>query len=340
MSKICVIGHSIDLDGWMSMAIVKKYYEDKLNDNKLTFIPWNYGNDIPDLTGYNKVIMVDITFPAKIMKELHRKFTAMKGYSGEGNKKQPGNFIWIDHHASAIKDMENEYQLGNSIPISMPFGVRDTDFAACELTWKYFFSEEPMPEIVRLLGRYDCFGHKGTDEEQKVLEFQYGARSVITNHEEAYDYLMDSIYCMENHPKGNIKIEDDILRKGRNIYKYLCTEAKQIYARAFPIKLTEEKTIPRGKGHYAKTIISKRKFLCVNRERFNPINFGIDYHKNGYDGFACFWYKDKRWNWSLYSDNGKVNCSAIAKQYGGGGHFSASGFVCDSETLLEIIKKR
>ena len=84
---------------------------------------------------------------------------------------------------------------------------------------------------------------------------------------------------------------------------------------------------------------SKRtyKFICINRERFNPINFGIDYHKDGYDGCACCHYADGMWNFSLYNDNGLVDCSIIAKQYGGGGHFSASGFICDYNTFLEII---
>ena len=48
------------------------------------------------------------------------------------------------------------------------------------------------------------------------------------------------------------------------------------------------------------------------------------------NGFACFWYKDGKWVFSLYNDNREVDCSLIAKQYGGGGHFSASGFVVDN----------
>ena len=86
-----------------------------------------------------------------------------------------------------------------------------------------------MPEIIRLLGRYDCFGHKGTDEEQKVLEFQYGARMCISNYDDVYDYLTRS------WTSG-----DDLLmmyNQGAAIYNYLCTEAKQLYKRAFPIKL-------------------------------------------------------------------------------------------------------
>ena len=164
-----------------------------------------------------------------------------------------------------------------------------------------------MPEIVRLLGRYDCFGHKGTYEEQKVLKFQYGARQKISNYEEAYK----SLYMgLAPNPRGYL---DSILISGEAIYKYLCTEAKQTYKNGFKITLFGEDYIT-------------YQFICINKERFNPINFGIDYHKDGYDGCACFHYANGMWNFSLYNDDGKVDCSAIAKQFGGGGHFSASGF--------------
>jgi nanoRNase/pAp phosphatase (c-di-AMP/oligoRNAs hydrolase) len=32
------------------------------------------------------------------------------------------------------------------------------------------------------------------------------------------------------------------------------------------------------------------------------------------------------WNFSLYNDNGKVDCSVIAKSFGGGGNNGAAGF--------------
>ena len=201
-------------------------------------------------------------------------------------------------------------------------GVRGIQYAACELTWKYFFPKETMPEIVRLLGRYDCFGHTGTDEEQKVLEFQYGARQIITNYEDAYEVLQENL--LEWESRG----VDAILSKGESIYQYLCTEAKQTYKKAFPIILNERMVLQDDRNYY--------KFLAVNQERFNPINFGIDYHKDGYDGAACFWYANNKWHFSLYNDNGEVDCSAIAKQYGGGGHKGAAGFRVNN--INDIIK--
>ena len=77
-------------------------------------------------------------------------------------------------------------------------------------------------------------------------------------------------------------------------------------------------------------------FVCINKERFNPINFGIDYHYEAYDGAACFHYANGKWNWSLYNNNGLVDCSVIAKQFGGGGHKGAAGFVL--EDINEFLK--
>lgn len=183
-----------------------------------------------------------------------------------------------------------------------------------------------MPEIVRLLGRYDCFGHKGTEEEQKVLEFQYGARQCISNYEEAYNRLQQNL--------SSNSIIKAILQSGENIYQYLCTEAKQVYKNGFEIILEEFIPYRVAENHFNEAYVAKRKFICINKERFNPINFGIDYHKDGYEGVASFFYSNGEWNFSLYNDNGQVDCSVIAKQYGGGGHKGASGFRVKDLSLI------
>jgi len=295
--KTACIYHSIDLDGWMSAAIVKHWVNQQSDLTSLDFIGYNYGHSIPDLTDYDKVIMCDISFPAEEMYKLYDKLT------------------WIDHHISDI----------NSVDYTIT-GLRDIKFAACELTWKYFFPNDKMPEIVRLLGRYDCFGHKDTDEEQKVLEFQYGAREVISNYESAYRYLLREFQDVSEDSTFTV---DNIYKKGQAIYSYLCTEAKQAYKNGFEIKFevssNETHSVLKGYNVYSADV-NKYKFICINKERFNPINFGINYHKDDYDGAACFHFDGKEWCFSLYNDNEKVNCSEIAKQFGGGGHAGAAGF--------------
>ena len=333
MNKTICIYHSRDLDGWMSAAIVKKWFikvsepnsliydcrDEYFNENiatpaELHLLGWDYGDDIPDLKEYDKVIMVDISFP----KDEMLKICVKNGTP----------LVWIDHHISSIKtnNFTNTFKDEDKVYIE---GIRDTDFAACELTWMYFFPNDERPEIVRLLGAYDCFRSRGTGEEISVLEFQYGARSLISNYEDCYNRLIECellIGCITSQTL----LLSDIKNEGKTIYKYFCTEAKQTYSKAFNIRFHKHIT---PSGAVSEIMYS---FLCVNQERFNPINFGIDYHKEGYDGFACFWYKDSKWNFSLYNDNNKVDCGVIAKQYGGGGHKGAAGFVV--KDLKEVFK--
>lgn len=323
MKTICIF-HSIDLDGWMSAAIVKHWYIEHVKVGKFTsldsleFIGYNYGQPIPDLSEYDKVIMCDISFPRVEMHEVVSN--------------PDKEFIWIDHHVSAITE---NIAFDKQCYEEKCKGIRDTKFAACELTWKYFFPNNPMPEIVRLLGMYDSFRHKNTEEEQKVLEFQYGARQAITNYEEAYNYLL---YSFQDN-KWQI---DNIQKQGKAIYQYLCTEAKQVYKNGFPIVFdgdTQDNKIGvllTLKDGSTEVHWKKLKFICINKERFNPINFGIDYHADGYDGAACFHYANGQWNFSLYNDNGKVDCSMICKTLGGGGHKGAAGFRI--KDIYQIIK--
>lgn len=321
MKTVCIY-HGIDLDGWMSAAIVT-HYQEFLNGNRnnhgyndsLNFIGFNYGNPIPDLSKYDKVIICDISFPRINMEKLQTKLQ--------------NNFIWIDHHISAINDIERI----NEISQFQFNGIRNTKFAACELTWQYFFPNEPMPEIVRLLGRYDCFGHKGTDEETKVLEFQYGARSCISNYEDAYKYLCYSLKINDSNGYYIVEgdIEDFILKQGQGIYQYLCTEAKQAYANKFKINFAVPDSSPNGISHY--------KGILINKERFNPINFGINYHDEGYDFAGCFHYDGKLWSFSIYNDNGICDVSVICKMYNGGGHKGAAGFRLTNEQFKEVILK-
>jgi hypothetical protein len=259
----------------MSAAIVKYWFNKTNQHGTLIMLGWDYGNPIPALIK-DDVIMVDISFPKEKMLEL-----SIYGLT------------WIDHHVSAIKEMQPH----------LLNGLTDTKFSACELTWMHLFPGAKMPEPIRLLGRYDCFGHKGTKEEFEVLWYQYYARTFFKSPDD----------CMRLIDGDNI---DASMSIGRSIYRYLCTEAEADYKNIF-------------EWNY-----NGIRIACINRMRFNPINFGIAYHNDGYDAFLCFHYANKKWNFSMYNDNGRVDCSVICKQFGGGGHAGASGFVSDNLNIL------
>jgi hypothetical protein len=325
MRTVCVY-HRIDLDGYMSAAIVKRWFfsEGELNKLKtiedndshnIDFIGWNNGDAIPDLSMFDRVIMADISFPISEMLHLHQRLKS--------------HFIWCDHHISAINDID-----GEGLP-KMITGLRDSTFAACELIWKYFFPNEDMPEIVRLLGRWDCTIDselKLLPDGKQIIEFQYGARFHIKNYDDAYGYLDRNIEDGNKFALGFIKVE------GKAIYDYLCVEAQQEYKKGFPIEFNISKNSKNALNWNYDYTLMTFKFICFNKERFNPANYGINYHADGYDGAACFWYENKQWKFSLYCDNGLVDCSVIAKLYEGGGHDYASGFV--TQDISQFINQK
>ena len=122
--------------------------------SSLKMIGYNYGQPIPDLSEYDIVVLVDISFPREEMLAINLRL---------GRK-----LIWIDHHQRTVNEV-NAYLIEKGIPMEGMVTEDGELKAACELAWEYFFPEETMPEIVRLLGRYDCFGHMGTPEERREM---------------------------------------------------------------------------------------------------------------------------------------------------------------------------
>ena len=162
---------------------------------------WDYGDKTSKLKKYDKVIVVGISFLKEEMDKLYNRLLT--------------NFVWIDNHISAIK--ENDIELIT--------GIQNIDFGTCELTWQYFFPKEKIPEIVRLLGRYDNIINqpeiKEPDEWQKILEFQYVAKIYMNNYNNSYERL--------------ISWEDNylyyILEQGNTVYKHLYTSRTNLCKR-------------------------------------------------------------------------------------------------------------
>lgn len=290
MEKIICISHNCDLDGHTSAAIIKKKYPDAM------LIGWNYGEEIPDIPSGHNVIMADISFPMDKMVEIAGKSES---------------FTWIDHHISAIKEYEKYPHLTEPL-FKAVLPKKDEQIAACELTWRYIHPNDRLPEVIRLLGAYDVFRHKGTHEEQNVLQFQFAMRSHFANPEQ----------CARIFEMVHEDVEQYMFVEGKAIYNYLKTEARDTFKKGFPVE------------------VDGYKFICLDGDRVNPINFGISYHDLGYDGSACFWYEGDKWHFSLYNDNGKVDCSVLAKKRGGGGHFSASGFNMNNKEFYDFISTK
>lgn len=143
---ILIIYHSVDFDGICSRLITQRHYPGAET------LGWTYGDPIPEnLDRYEKIVMVDISFPVQNMLELKSKLE------------------WVDHHITAIKDSE-------SFGYSDVPGKREIGRGACELAWEYFMKTS-VPKAVEFISAYDVFDKVRFGWISEVLPFQYALRT-------------------------------------------------------------------------------------------------------------------------------------------------------------------
>lgn len=198
------------------------------------------------------------------------------------------DFTWIDHHINAIQEMKK----------LITYNFLNDEYAACQLTWMYLFHDRPVPKVVNLLGNYDIWNHEDPD----VLPFQMGLK--LYNLDPHSDFkqwqkLFTSSFIFPYY-KRFIKI-------GKNILKYQETKNKQMIKNAYEVEFEGYKTI-------ALNTMGSNSFVFNSLDDVYDIK--ILYYNNG-----------NKWIYTLYSDDeSTINVGAIAKKYGGGGHFHAAGF--------------
>jgi oligoribonuclease NrnB/cAMP/cGMP phosphodiesterase (DHH superfamily) len=291
MKNICYY-HKADLDGKCSAAIVRrKYPECEL-----------IGVDYPDRPDFEKiesgdtVFVVDYSFEPNDMYEL-----GCQSYE----------LVWIDHHKSAIEKIsystlpDGVTSLGSVIKGKCEIGK-----AGCELTWEYLFPDEPIPDAVRLLGRYDVWDKNHPHWESIILPFQHGMR---LNYWEPFSSQWQTLF-------ENSSVVDSIKENGECIVEYE-SQRNQTYAKSMIFQVEFE-------GHDAwainKALSNSKIFETIENSDERPL-------------WILFNYKAGIWKYSLYSapDSG-IDVSKIAGKHGGGGHANAAGFQSDEYLLKNI----
>lgn len=190
--NILIIYHRVDFDGLFSGAIARKYFTE-VEKIEPQFLGWNYGDEIPSkdyILGFDKIVMVDISFPPEVMMDLFKT----------------GKAVWIDHHDSAITNSEkHEY---NSFE-----GIRVNGTAACELTWNYFYPGVTCPKIIQYVSSYDVWNKERFSWDDETLPIQYALRSKF---ELKFGKLCNNL----NDLIINQKIIGYLITSGKSILEY------------------------------------------------------------------------------------------------------------------------
>ena len=175
-------------------------------------------------------------------------------------------------------------------------GIRSCELSGCELTWQFFNGEMPMPRIVQLLGDYDTWSFKYGEDTNKL---QAGIHLTDT-HPSSPNW--DTWFKKDCDMKDYIKVGETALLYRNNYYKAL------IKGWSFYTIFEGYKAIACNAG-------------CVSSQLFDSI-------KEDYDLMMPFIWDGKQWTVSIYTKK-DIDCSLLAKKYGGGGHKQASGFQCE-----------
>jgi len=292
------IYHSRDLDGIASGAIIKAKYPEAI------MVGYHYGEQFDAYHNedgqIDTLVINGVPYPVTtdtpiIMSDVSLPMDKMEVLF------ENFYFRWIDHHASAIKDFESYFGARAAKPgllgLGEAYGVGQSlcylvdGTAACVLTYAALF-DEAIPLGIELLGDYDVW--RNADKkywETSVLPFQYGMRGYK-------DFPYEGMF--------DIEFIEATKERGRAILSYQREQDKIDAKAAFEVTF---------EGYRA---------IAMNTTRFNSQAFDSVYDPDKHDLMIPFRYTGD-WSYSLYTTK-DIDCGALAKKYGGGGHKQSAGF--------------
>ena len=166
MSRI-LIGHHADNDGFCAFEIAKRAYKQR-NPNVFIKGMWLMRTQSDDkflneIKEDDTVIVLDYSFDIDKMKAIQKKVA--------------DRFVLIDHHETCYNAIQADPTFKFKGVVSPP----DQKVAGCELTWKCYYKDAPMPAIVTALGSFDTwrFPKSGADIPED-LAVEIGLKTVLS----------------------------------------------------------------------------------------------------------------------------------------------------------------
>lgn len=176
-------------------------------------------------------------------------------------------------------------------------GIQNTGEAGCVLTWQFFKGQDAVPFGFDLVGDYD------------IWRFKYGDDTVA---------FQNAMKLYDTHPTSSIwrdvyssqKTIDKLLGEG-----YIIKRSLEMSGGAKVKKLGFTTEFEGHKAVACNAFAGSKLFDSIETDADLKITFRHD---------------GTQFTVSVYSSNNDIDCSEIAKKYGGGGHKGAAGFQCDA----------
>ena len=269
------------------------------------YLPVAYGEPVPDIPPEHHIMIVDFSYDADIILALYERHQ---------------HVIVLDHHKSAQAVLA-------TVPDIRAEGRRlacyfDLHECGASLTWKYLHGggwapardpdphgmEYSMPTFFKYVRDRDLWEWKLSDSKPISLAYWACDKDFLSMAQFAQD--LDEAEGMHR-----------IITEGKAMQRYADALVQEQAARAvwgeiagYQVPIINATTLFSEVGDY----------LCTTRPE---IPF-----------CAYFFFRDDKVQWGLRS-HGPADVSLVAKQYGGGGHAQAAGFVTERTAVAQMLSQ-
>lgn len=269
----------------------------------VAFATQNYNPDDFFEWDYNAPIPVDTFATGEKIYIVDCSFSETTVHYLESMMEKDCSVVLIDHHKTTL-DLQ---ELPQYAWVKRLGGLRSNRRSGVYLAWQYFYPDLPVPRFIQLISDFDAWTQELLPES---------------------DYFKLAMDMKDQTPTGDyfkllFNSEDD------------CTEIESCIAIGKVIKqYIDIDNIQYRDDWSFESRIDGHKALVVNKRSGSWI-FGDRY--NDYPVCCTFVFDGLNYSYSVYSSHDDVDCSAIAKKFGGGGHRGAAGFVSDKLLFGKVV---
>jgi len=275
----------------------------KLGDDA-DYVPMHYNNPITHSVSGRDVYVLDFSFPKAETERLIE---------------ESSRFVWLDHHKTAFEmwctDGERERCEQSN---GKDYVLLDNNKSGALLAWEFFNPGTDVPQLSQMIDdrdrwQFKLHGSKELHAGINMRPFSFSEWHLLT-------------------PAGTSdwgRNLNDVLGRGRATLEAYRKQTLESAAKAAHCAIVLSGAPTPRPVAYGLAVNTTNNISEVGHELATASGT-----------FGLVWYYDaaaKKANCSLRS-NGDYDVSAIAKQFGGGGHKNAAGFQVDMQTLLEWIK--